>query len=233
MTLPASFLAHVERHSCFTGCFNGDATVSVCLDPAQPLAPLIVVSCADCFARLGVPASLLPSGTSGSSLATYLTGHLRQRRGFALTRAGYHTHGPGFWLSVAYYPCGLFLINGERSRQLGSDLDLLLLAFRHNLVTPPDARMLDARHYNIETVYVHYGSAPSPVCDKTSLLASGCCRMQPQLGWHRVTLAEFLPLSTRSAAPAKPLRLGDVCPKCGAVVRERALLNGTFVGCLC
>ena len=53
------------------------------------------------------------------------------------------------------------------------------------------------------------------------------------------TLAEFLPL-TRAAAPAaKPapaprvLTRGDICPKCKAEVRDRPLLNRSYLGCLC
>jgi hypothetical protein len=34
-------------------------------------------------------------------------------------------------------------------------------------------------------------------------------------------------------APSKPLRVGDMCPVCGAEVKERPLFSGTFVGCLC
>jgi hypothetical protein len=218
---------------------------------------------------MGVPASLLPSGTSGSSLAAYLTQHLRTLRGFSLTRAGYHTNGPGFWLSLAYYPCGLFLINGERSRQLGSDLDLLLLAFKHNVLGPPDPRMVDPKQYAIETVYVHFGASPPTIAGKRALLASPCCRTQPQIGWHRVTLAEFLPLAatatnaqpapnqtattstiqapfrvtlpgpaaptakTATSGSSRPLKPGEICPRCGAEVRKRDLLNSTYVGCLC
>src|SRR5207253_10856019 len=123
MSIPASLLQSAEAHPCFSGCYGSDPDVSVCLDPARPLAPLLVASCHDCFARLGVPRALLPSGATANWLSGQLTQHLRKQRGFALSFSGYHTKGPGFWLSVAYYAtCGLFLINGERSRALGSDL---------------------------------------------------------------------------------------------------------------
>ena len=70
-------------------------------------------------------------------------------------------------------------------------------------------------------------------------------RTQPQPGWQKVTLAEFLPVSQTPAGgsgantavkvstPPKPLKLGDKCPACGAEVKVRPLLNGSFVGCLC
>ena len=115
MSIPASLLQHAEAHPCFSGCYGSDPDVSLCLDPARPLAPMLVVSCQDCFARLGVPRSLLPSGATSTWLAGQMTQHLRKQRGYGLSFSGYHTKGPGFWLSVAYYSaCGLFLINGER-----------------------------------------------------------------------------------------------------------------------
>jgi hypothetical protein len=34
-------------------------------------------------------------------------------------------------------------------------------------------------------------------------------------------------------APAAPAAKGDLCPLCGAEVKERPLFVGTYVGCLC
>ena len=76
------------------------------------------------------------------------------------------------------------------------------------------------------------------------MLGSPQIRTQPQPGWQKVTLAEFLPVSQAAAtaasptavkacAPPRQLKLGDVCPACGAEVKQRPLLNGSFVGCLC
>lgn len=39
--------------------------------------------------------------------------------------------------------------------------------------------------------------------------------------------------SASPRTPSRPLRVGDVCPICGAEVKERPLFSGTFVGCLC
>ena len=248
MTIPASFLQHVEQHGCFSGCFGSESNVSVCLDPARPLQALLVVSCRDCLARLGVPQSLLPSGSSSTWLADQLTQHLRGQRGFTFACSGYHTQGPGFWLSVASYgPAGLFLVNGERSRALGSDLDLLLLGFKHGVLpSPSDPRLLDPKQYATQQVYVRFAAPLSPVASRQALLASPHCRTQPTPGFQRVTLAEFQPAAraaaaappsatarTARAASSKPLKPGDVCPVCGAEVCERALLQGTYVGCLC
>jgi hypothetical protein len=246
MSIPASLLQHAEAHACFSGCYGSDPDVSVCLDPARPLAPLLVVSCHDCFARLGVPRSLLPSGATASWLSGQLTQHLRKQRGFSLSFSGYHTKGPGFWLSVAYYgSCGLFLINGERSRALGSDIELLVLAFRHGVAAPPDPRMMDTRQYATQEAYVRYTNPMAPVATRQALVTSPHCRSQPAAGFQRVTLAEFLPIA-RAAAPGPPgkgqggatpgarsLRPGDICPVCGAEYRVRALLQGTYLGCMC
>lgn len=245
MALPASFLQHVEQHGCFSGCYGSDSSVLACLDPARALSPLVMVSCQDCLARIAAPTAVLPAGTSSYSLARQLTDHLRAQRGFTLSVSGYHVAGPGFWLSAAYYPCGLFLISGERSRQLGSDLDLLLLAFQHGVVQPPDPRMRDARQYALETAYVNFASCQPRIPSKQAFLGSSQCRAQARAGWQKVTLAEFLPAS-QAAQPAKPaaagpaapakglsLRVGDICPVCGAEYRQRPLLVGSYVGCLC
>lgn len=238
MTLPASFLHHVEQHGCFSGCYGSDSSVSACLDAARPLAPLLMVSCQDCLARIAVPASLMPSGTSSYSLARLLTDHLRVQRGFALSVSGYHVAGPGFWLSAVYYPSGLFLVSAERSRQLGSDLDLLQLAFQHGVVQPLDPRMRDSKQYAIETVYVNFATCSASITTKQALMASAQCRAQPRSGWQKVTLAEFLPVSQAKAAAksspaAKPLKVGDICPVCRGEVRVRPLLVGSYLGCLC
>ena len=247
MSIPASLLQYAEAHPCFSGCYGSDPDVSVCLDPARALAPLLVVSCHDCFARIGAPRSLLPSGATSSWLAGQLTQHLRKQRGFGLSFSGYHTKGPGFWLSVAYYnSCGLFLVNGERSRTLGSDLDLLILAFRHGVAAPPDPRMLDPRQYSTQEAYVRFTAPMTPIATRQALVTSPHCRAQPAAGFQRVTLAEFLPVArataptpaaktTASAAPAaaRVLKPGDICPVCGAEYRVRGLLQGTYLGCLC
>jgi hypothetical protein len=242
MALPPSFLQHVEQHPCFTGCYSSTSGVRACLDPNNPLVPLVVVSCQDCYAHFGVPQALLPPGTDSYRLAEQLTQHMRKHRGFALSVSGYWTKGPGFWFSVAYYPCGIFLIHGERSRPVGSDLDQLFLAFHHGVLTPPDPRMIDPKQYAVQTVYGNFVSMSPAVKSKQDLLASPQIRAGAQSGWLKLTLAEFLPLSTAASGgagkpgtkpAAKTLKVGDICPVCGAVVRERPLLNGSFVGCMC
>jgi hypothetical protein len=251
MSLPAPLLLGVEHHACFSGCYLSALEGQVCLDPAQPLEPVVVVSCQDCLSfKIGVRRALLPPATPPHRLADQLTQYVRQLRGYGLSFAGYHPRGPGFWLSAAYYGRGgLFLLDGERSRALGSDLDLLVLAFRHGVAAPPDPRMLDPRQYATQVIYVNYAPPLGPVACRQDLLSSPQCRLQPQRGFQRVTLAEFLPLARQAApapaagpparrpgpvpAAARSLKPGDICPICHAEVRERPLLHGTYVGCLC
>jgi len=239
MTLPASFVQHIEQHPCFTGCFNSASGAQVCLDPNRPLAPLVIVSCQDCYAHFALPASLLPANFNANNLAPHLTQHVQTKRGFALSVSGYFTKGSGFWFSAVYYACGVFLINGERSRALGTDLEQLINSFRQGILAPPDPRMLDPRHFAIETVHVNFATASSGARSKQALLSSPQVRLQAATGWKKVTLAEFLPLSGNGAsaaasAAARPtLKVGDICPVCRAEVRVRQLLQSTYVGCLC
>jgi hypothetical protein len=87
----------------------------------------------------------------------------------------------------------------------------------------------------------------APVATRQALVTSPHCRTQPAAGFQRVTLAEFQPVAravtptpvpaakpqTNGAAAPRTLRPGDICPVCGAEFRVRALLQGTYLGCLC
>ncbi len=101
--------------------------------------------------------------------------------------------------------------------------------------------MLDVKQYTIQTVYVRFSGPVTPIQSRQDLLSSPHCKQQPTPGFQRVTLAEFQPLArpttpaagTAKSAAARQLKVGEICPKCGAEVKVRSLLNGTFVGCLC
>src|SRR5262249_47123412 len=145
-----------------------------------------------------------------------------------------------YFSAVYWAHCGLFLLNGERSRSLGQDLDLLLLSSRHGVLKPPDPGMLTATRYSVQTVYVDATQPLPTVGSKTSLLNASACRTQAVAGWQRLTLAEFLPSAAQSATTPqtavggrKPLKIGDRCAVCGAEVRVRYLLKGSYIGCLC
>ena len=171
MALPPSLLLHVEQHGCFTGCYKSQSDIRGFFNPIQPPVPMIMVSCEDCSNYLAVPTSLLAAGTTSAALADQLTQHLRGRRGYALSTAGWHAQGPGFWFSAVYWAnCGLFLLNGEKSRSLGQDLDLLLLSFRHGVLKPPDPGMLTATRYAVQTVYIDPAQPLPAVGSKAALL---------------------------------------------------------------
>jgi hypothetical protein len=257
MTLPAALLAAVERHACFSGCYRGDSEIQACLDPAQPLEPIVSVACSDCLTfHPGALASLLPLGTTAFALAAALGAHVRALRGYLWAVGGYHTAGGGLWLSAAYYGGGLFLVDASRNRSGRTDVEVLAEAFRAGVVQPEDPRMVDPALYTSELAYVSMASPIANVRSKQDLLASPQRSAAPRQGFHRVSIVEFQPLVTalapstqatlRSqaqaapgrpagarAGPPRPLRVGDICPKCGAEVKERPLFTGSFVGCLC
>lgn len=275
MALPQSLLDAVEQHGCFSGTYNEWGRVHHCGHPTKPPDVALVLSCTDCYGfKLSVPASLVPN-LNGSQLAHEASQHVRRHRGFALSFGGYHTGG--FWLSGAYYDaCGLFLLDGHNSRQMGSDLDLLMMAFRGGVVAALDPKMLDPQQYTTETIYLDEGYPLAPVTSRQDLLQLPQVHQQRPKSTRghcrKLTLATFLPLAAPAPAPAptttipvatpiivtlpvatKPaapsgvsssgtqaaaasgrkLSLGSICPKCHAEVRERPLLNGTYVGCLC
>jgi hypothetical protein len=247
MSLPASLVAAVERHTCFTGCFRNESPVEICVDATKALAPVIQVSCGDCLSyHVGALASTLPSGMTAYSLADALTAHMRSLRAYAWTISGYHAVGSGFWLSAASYTGGLFLVDGSRNRGNQSDVELLIEAFKHQLAKPDDPGMLDPSLYTAETIHIDLSVPIGPVLQKQDILTSPQCSVMPRRGARRVTLVTFQPVAV-AAAPSAPasapppstpeaprqLALGDTCPTCGAAFIERPLFSGTFVGCMC
>jgi hypothetical protein len=236
MALPPALLQFVEQHGCFSGCYGSSSELHAFVTAAQPPVPMVSVSCLDCLGHVGVLASLLPKGMYSYQLADQLSQHVRAQRGYTLSVSGYHTHGPGFWFSAVYWAnCRLFLLDGERSRQLGSDLDLLMLAFKHNIVKPPAQAMLNPSGFAVHPLYFDLRQPMPVVTAKADLLTSPGVSLQPKTGWKKLTLAEF----TGTAAPAARapksahLAVGQRCPKCGAEVRQRTLLQQTFIGCMC
>jgi len=258
MSLPASLVDQIEKHPCFPGVWQSEADVQVCVDPLAGLQRARVISCSECYAKLAALETLLPGGMNATTLARDLTQHMRSLRGYTLSIGGYHTRGPGFWISVVYFgTTGLFLIDSARSRQLGTDLDLLLLAFQQGVLQTFSPLLLDRAQYRTQTVYVNFATPPGTIRNKQDLLAWTGCRLQAAQSYHAVTLAEFLPVAgptppptatatlrpptarLSATAPAKPVaapappKIGDICPKCKAEFRHRPLLNGTYLGCMC
>jgi hypothetical protein len=242
MALPPALLQLVEQHGCFTGCYGFNSNVEVFTSPTAPPVPMFSVSCMDCLAHFGVLGSLLPKSMNKYQLADQLSEHVRVRRGYSLSVSGYNAKGPGFWFSAVYWAsCNVFLLDAERSRQLGSDLDLLMLAFQHGVLKAPTPEMLKPASFAVQPVYYDVRQPMPAVSAKADLLTAPGISLQPVTGWKKLTLAEFVgavPGSAQaapsivSAVPAAP-GIGQRCPKCGAEVRQRTLLYETFVGCLC
>jgi hypothetical protein len=192
--------------------------------------------------RVGTLANLLPTGMSAYTLADALTAHMRALRGYRWAISGYHAAGGGFWLSAACYTDSLYLVDGSRNRNNQSSVDLLIEAFTHKVMSPNDPRMLDPLLYSTETVYIDFAAPITTVRSKQDILAAPQCSVTPKQGFRRIALVEFLPLAAANPAvvqtstpPPLPreLKIGDTCSVCGAVVMERPLFSGTFVGCLC
>jgi hypothetical protein len=265
VALPASLLAAVEAHPCFTGCYSHEIPVALCVDPARAPVTSFHAACQDCLMfHVGALASLLPPGTTQYTLAQELAAHMRAVRGYRWAFSGYHATGPGFWLSAAYYGDGLFLVDGSRNHGGAKDVDLLVQGFRARLAQPDDPGMLDPALYAADVVHLSCAPPLGAVRTKHDILRLSQCSLAPRQGYRRVCIVEFLPLTSKlaasvpappaaipappplvavhpppvrpPAAPAPPARVpraGDVCPACGAEVKERPLFSGTFMGCMC
>ncbi|WP_428266437.1 hypothetical protein [Haliangium sp.] len=265
MSLPASFLRAAEQHPCFSGCYGPEDSVLVCTNPAQTPAPSVQVSCRDCLSfHVAADVSLLPPHTTADKLARELSDHVRGLRGYAWSVGGYHHACNKIWLSAAYYPCGLFLLDGSRNHDSRTDVEVLIEAFSGGLVQPAHPKMLDPSQYATEELYLDMSVPIQPVRGMSDILNSPQSSPSYKARARRVTVAEFLPMTAtvgsgslpariypsggqpsavpppaaRSKVAAKPaprraLRLGEICPVCGARVEERPSLTDTFIGCLC
>ncbi len=203
MTLPASLLRAAEQHVCFSGCYGPEDMVMVCTDPGMAPHRGVQVSCKDCLSfHIGALARLLPPQMTSDQLAREVSQHVRQLRGFAWSVGGYHYACNKIWLSAAYYPGGLFLLDGSRNHDGRSDLDLLLEAFRGGLIKPQDPRMLDAGQYTTQEVYLDMSAPITPVRNRHDILRSKQCSPTFRVSSRRVTLAEFLPMTVQPGTPA-------------------------------
>lgn len=251
MALPASLLSAVEAHPCFTGCYSHELPGTLCLDPARAPVPSFHAACQDCLMfHVGALTSVLPAGITQYTLALELAAHMRGVRGYRWAFSGYHATGPGFWLSAAYYGNGLFLVDGSRNHGVVKDIDLLVQAFRARLASPSEPGMLDPALYAADVVYISASPPFGPVRTKQDILRLSQCSLSPRQGFRRVSIVEYLPLTAMVGAastgsvvgpphpgvvPTKKMapRIGEICPTCGAEVKERMLFSGTFIGCMC
>ena len=203
MALPASLLAAVEAHPCFTGCYSHEIPVALCVDPARAPVTSFHAACQDCLMfHVGALAGVLPAGTTQYTLAQELAAHMRAVRGYRWAFSGYHATGPGFWLSAAYYGDGLFLVDGSRNHGGAKDVDLLVQAFRARLAQPDDPGMLDPALYAADVVHLSCAPPLGQVRTKQDILRLSQCSLAPRQGFRRVSIVEFLPLTSVIAAPA-------------------------------
>lgn len=259
MPLPASLLAAVEAHPCFTGCYSHEIPVALCVDPARAPVTSFHASCQDCLMfHVGALASLLPPGTTQYTLAQELAAHMRGVRGYRWAFSGYHPTGPGFWLSVAYYGDGLFLVDGSRNHGGDRDVDLLVKAFRVRLASPEDPGMLDPALYATDVAHINCAPPLGPIRTKNDIMTSTQVSLAPRQGFRRAAIVEFLPMTTQVAqtqagapaavtaqvstpAPAGPRVVptwsardaGTTCKACRKQVKPLSINFVTEYNCMC
>ena len=155
MALPPALLQFVEQHGCFSGCYGSNSNLHAFTVATHAPQPMVSVTCMDCLAHVGVLASLLPNGMYSHQLADEVSRHVRAHRGYSVSLSGYHTQGPGFWFGAVYWAsCNVFLLDGERSRKLGTDLDLLMLSFQHGVLKPSTPAMLNPASFVVQPLFL-------------------------------------------------------------------------------
>jgi hypothetical protein len=189
------------------------------------------------------------------TLAQELSAHIRAVRGYRWAFSGYHASGAGFWLSVAYYGDGLFLVDGSRNHGGAKDVDLLVQAFRARLAMPDDPGMLDPALYACDTVHISCAPPLGPVKTKADILRLQQCSLAPRQGFQRVSIVEFLPFTTRGVSGAKAAPstvtaaaqsatkggvrawlasdVGEMCHSCGKTVKPLTICGKTEYNCMC
>ena len=80
-------------------------------------------------------------------------------------------------------------------------LDLLAEAIQLRLVRAADPRMIDPQHYALQQVHIDVRQLPAVLLTPAQLRASAGFSLTPAPGFQRVTLAEFLPLTTVLSPP--------------------------------
>lgn len=167
----------------------------------RPLAPALQAVCTQCLSfHLGALRSVVGVGVTPQGFADELSNHVSGLRGYVWATSEYAASS-GFWISAAYFGNGLFLVDASRNTSQCTDLDGLIHAFRHGVVTPDDPRMVTSSLYTAEVVYLDMSQSIGPVRDKQSLLATPGCRTTPMHGYQRASILEFIPMARATLAP--------------------------------
>jgi len=201
--IPASLLDAASQHPCFSGVYDEGHRIQVHQDPTKGPIEAIDFQCEDCLSfRLGCLASDLPQGVSHAQAAQLITEHVRRHRGYALSVGGYHTSING-WLSAVYWDAaGLFALHADRgSGRNKPALDVLIQAMQKGLIKPSHPAMLDPHQYVTQEVFLSVVPPPT-ITTMAALLASSHVAPAWQVGYCRVTLAEFLPVARAQPSPA-------------------------------
>lgn len=196
--------------------------------PGSAPQRVVQVSCKDCLSfHVGALATLLPAQMTSDQLARELSHHVRLLRGYAWSVGGYHYACNKIWLSAAFYPCGVFLLDGSRNHDGRSDLELLIEAFRGGLVKPQDARMLDPGQYATQEVYLDMSVPITPVRGRHDILRSQQCSPTFRVASRRVTVAEFLPMQALAQPTSPPVVAGASTPgAAGAMIAQPVTGSG-------
>ena len=237
-------LQAVETHGCLSGCYSHESPVDICVSPQGVPARAYHVQCEDCLSfHVGALASCLPPSMTQYALARELTDHMRKLRGYLWSVSGYHTRTSS-WLTAVSLGNGLLLVDAARNRGPTNDVKALIDAFLTGIVSHDEPGMLDHRNYRAQVVYLDLTRPLATVKTAQDILSAPQCVASPRPGHRRAALLEYLPAlglpapvatapDDTSPAPARPIEVGDICPRCGARVEERPLLTGSFIGCRC
>lgn len=191
--------------------------------PGSAPQRVVQVSCKDCLSfHVGALASLLPAQMTSDQLARELSQHVRLLRGYSWSVGGYHYACNKIWLSAAFYPCGVFLLDGSRNHDGRSDLELLIEAFRGGLVKPQDGRMLDPGQYATQEVYLDMSVPITPVRNRHDILRSQQCSPTFRVASRRATIAEFLPMQVQAPPPGQPTAGATTSAAAGATTSAAA-----------
>ena len=193
--LPHALLSVVENHSCFSGCYDSCQDIEAIVDVRQGPETTYHLQCKDCLSfHVGILARHLPVGMDASSLAREVTEHVRNVRGYSWSIGGYHVGPASLWLSAAYYPCGVVLVNSERNTPSKKPVDALIEGYQLGIIPANDSAMFDPANYRTYNVYLDMSKSIGVVNSVADILTSPRCSQVSRSGFQKVAVLEFLPI---------------------------------------